>query len=321
MSEGFFKFQDNSFFTKGTPWAPTIDELAALQPRNNCPCCDRDTLPRIFKGLVTLVVEKGKYWPDLLGGYSIGPTTFFSERVVENLADEGVRGIEFQPASIADVRSKSLRSLAVPNYFYFNPQQGIDFDLEASGIANRGTCAVCHQYFPLSDDSPDPKPRRMVPLHNSWTGLDLFCGRNYNSHIMYVTEKVLLLARRHRWTNCRFEPIDILQRDSLRWCGIDYLGKQWPPKYYPDPASAGKSADKWIADFFADDESSFPAQQALIELGPSVVPTLIERLRCSNGEEHSEAARILWLIEAEEVPLPPDVHEEVHRVMAQSRIS
>ena len=87
------------------------------------------------------------------------------------------------------------------------------------------------------------------------------------------------MARQQRWTNFHFVPINVVKPRFTRWLEVDYLGEQWPPQWYPERASLGKSPEEWVAQLRDRDTGrGYDARIAILELT-------------------SEAARIIPLLE------------------------
>jgi hypothetical protein len=58
--------------------------------------------------------------------------------------------------------------------------------------------------------------------------------RPYNGYQVVCSIEFLYLARANKWTGLWFRPSDAAVGDfGLSW-SIDYLGKQWPPQWWPD---------------------------------------------------------------------------------------
>jgi hypothetical protein len=112
--------------------------------------------------------------------------------------------------------------------------------------------------------------------------------------MLFGTMKVLLLARELRWTNFSFVPLDAKQRHLAGWKGIDYLGKKWPPEYYPVSPSAGQTAMGWVQDYLSEDENKIAkAYQALSDLGTAGDEDLLLLLSHADERVRKTAATFL----------------------------
>ena len=57
--------------------------------------------------------------------------------------------------------------------------------------------------------------------------------RSAKTYSILCPLEFLILARRYKWANLRFCPADLPQSHYDNY-GIDYLGEQWPPQWWPD---------------------------------------------------------------------------------------
>lgn len=84
------------------------------------------------------------------------------------------------------------------------------------------------------DDAGHPSPEGCY--HRHWVdGGRIPHGvfRSVNGYQILCSVEFLYLARANRWTGLWFSPSDVAGDLSLRWA-IDYLGKQWPPQWWPE---------------------------------------------------------------------------------------
>lgn len=232
MDPSFFLMRDNSIYTRGFSYA---SGLYAPHIEKQCPRCERRMFP-LFQGEAEALIEKGSQWSDIVGAGSARPPFMISQRVIDTLHEANVTGFEQHSVRITDIKSAKLRIISPPQYYYLNIDGHMDIDLEASEVKVALLCPVCFASEKRS------QPERFVPLAETWDGSDVFILRNFPSGLIFCTRKVLELARQHSWTNFRFQPMNVLQHDAMSWKGIDYLGKKWPPQWYPDPK--GKEASQ-----------------------------------------------------------------------------
>lgn len=253
-----------------------------------CPECGRK--PAHPSGSVRADVDDpARQWPDALGA-SNAPF-LLSGAVACVLKEEGVNGFIAHPVEL-EIPKRIRVPAPPPQYYYLDITGRMDIDLEASGIKVAGNCPVCFQGGSRSGGE------RYVPIVDTWDGSDIFTLRNYPSGFAFCTRKVLELARRHRWTNFRFDPMDAEGKYALCGSGIDYLGKQWPPaKWYPGPANEGKSLEQWLEQFQSSNgDRSYAAYRALLEIGSPAMPGLIPLLQHHEERVRREAAFILLVI-------------------------
>lgn len=313
MINRFFKLKDNCLRARGFPWASGLD---APYVEETCPACGRRFAP-VYEGEAEARIDnKGSRWSDIIGSGTASPPFMISERVIDTLRGVGVESFEEHPVRITEIKSKQLRIIPPPQYYYLNVKGEMDIDREASGIPERKViCPVCLMQEPYQPGEKIPSPERLIPRPETWDGSDLFILRNYGRSSVFCTRKVLELARQHRWTNFRFEPIDVLRRYATRWKGIDYLGKKWPPKWYPDPPHHGKTLEQWLEQVRSTDGAEqYAARLALLEIGAPAIPGLTDLLRHGTDPVRREAAAILCGI-ARKTSLPSDLRAEVRPLL------
>ncbi|MBN1460174.1 MAG: hypothetical protein JXA57_11605 [Armatimonadetes bacterium] len=225
------------------------------------------------------MMEKGTYWPDVLGADGALMGLYVSEAVIEDWDRSEVKYGVVREAVVDEPYPAKLRSRRPPPYYYVEAHAGAQLDLRASGYEVRGHCSRCGR----ATVDPLVGPERYMFEDGTWDGSDVFNTRS-SGGIYFCTEKVLLLAREKRRTNFRFVPADALQRHASGWRGIDYLGEKWPPKWYPDPPDAGKTPEQWLSDFKNDlGRIHYPAIEALLEIGSAAVPGLLRLVRTPVG--------------------------------------
>lgn len=251
-------------------------------------------------GPAETAIEGGTTWTDIFGTSSASPHFFLSERVVRTMQKAGVAGVDAYPVKITQVKSKGLQKKQPwPNYFYLGVYGHIDIDHEAGRPKNTSGSL-----------------QRFTPILETWDGSDVFVMRNEFNRMVFCTQKVLELARQHRWSNFMFRPMDVLRRYGGQ---IDYLAEQWPPEsWYPTPPSAGKTMQEWI-DVLLTDEYVGKAAFPLLDFGdeairpllallddPSLTP--LQRYNVADALRHFK-----WEFATE---FPPDAAEKMERALA-----
>lgn len=309
----FFQFFDAEIGGPNWPWAATLS--APIVVERKCPTCGSE-IGR-YDGSGWARIDEGRQWADAIGSGSVGPRFMVSERVVTALRQANYTGFRAYPIAIREATSPPLREVPPPKYFHLCVTGEIDVDLEASGVRSEWMCGVCFAARRRTE------PRRLVPLPRTWDGADLFQIRNYPSGMVFCSERVLLLAREHRWTNFRFQPIDIIRRHAVGWGGVDYLGATWPPAlWYPDAPSSGKTLDEWVQWTRLDGEQAIldavrlwglkgpeevtpaivdavtegcaaRAAEALLDFPEEATTRMIEQLRTGNEIGRRNAAQVL----------------------------
>jgi hypothetical protein len=143
---------------------------------------------------------KANAWPDILGHGGGCPRFFVSDKVVGSLVRERIEIARLTAMPIAEVLCSALEGKPSPGYFVLEAPYAIDVDYTASGV-------------PIDAEG---RPVRLLksPIWklklSSWTGRDLFGWPNIwkgPDWSLICTERVVELAKRDGWTNCRFDPI------------------------------------------------------------------------------------------------------------------
>ena len=150
-----------------------------------------------------IYIETGRIWPDFLGHGGGSPSFFVTERVLESMRTEGLTITRATEIPIGQIDSKALKDKPPPRYFVVETAPGIEVDFAATGIPTDA------EGKPVLNPLPKPWPPVAWRLRlSSWNGADLFCYSNFGGSLTLVcTEKVVELAKREGWTNCRFEPV------------------------------------------------------------------------------------------------------------------
>jgi len=186
---------------------------------------------------------QGGYWADIIGTGSGSPPFIVSDRVINALSDLGTTGFTANPVTISSVLDPRLSNSRQPSYFYLSIHGRVSIDWKKSRLAE--PCLSCGA--PLNPQIGTPE--KVFPIESSWDSTDIFEGVPWGGP--YCTLRILELARKQHWTNFRFYAIGEEQNVMSGWDGIDYLGKQWPPLWYGNSPSVGKTPDEWLEEFFS----------------------------------------------------------------------
>ncbi|MEO0793752.1 MAG: hypothetical protein AAFX93_01245 [Verrucomicrobiota bacterium] len=167
----------------------------------------------------------GTKWYDILRS-SAGPV-LISDNVVDVFRRENVTGIEFNDVVIENVESRSLSKLTPPKYYWIKSKGKLRVDDLAYGLSG----------LHLSENNKRIlegwTPGRRIPLMETWSGEDFSRLMNPRPGGYICTRKVIELAHEHKWTNLWLFPLDCVVTRRNRFA-INYLGKKWPPQWYPD---------------------------------------------------------------------------------------
>ena len=77
----------------------------------------------------------------------------------------------------------------------------------------------------------------MIPASRQPDARDFCLTSNHPGVFCICSINVLLVARQFHWPRFLLSPLDYFMPDSPSHdvdFAVDYLGKQWPPKWYPD---------------------------------------------------------------------------------------
>ncbi|RNC80983.1 MAG: hypothetical protein ED559_04050 [Phycisphaera sp.] len=144
-----------------------------------------------------------------------------TQRVIDGLQKHGVKGwsaFEVTPKDVprlVRLRLPKLYALGVDNHWGA-------LDLDASGFSDSTFCPECHKFT-----SPYRDPQQLVLDEDSfdWEASDFFSYLPFGLGV-FVTRRVIEIARSERWTNARFRKHDAV---FFRSREIDYLANRWPP--------------------------------------------------------------------------------------------
>jgi hypothetical protein len=273
----------------------------------SCPECG--VAPsQIFTGdlEVTLEKRKGSKWPDALG---CGAASLFivSARVLEAWRDDAVGAFPIGGGiSFTGALPKRLRDGRPPEYFWLDGQKmlGAKMDFDAAGFVDVRFCFACGNRIDDISATHEKQRSGLWPyafVPDTWNGADLFTT-DLSPAAFFCTNAVMECARRHRHTNFRFIPVEA---GSATWSrGIDYLGKQWPPRH-PLRPSEGKTVEQWVEQL-REPSKRHEARVALLDLGKNAapaVPTLTRLLHDNDEELRREAALLFSVLARVGVPL------------------
>lgn len=209
----FHSVSDDSFNTRGFPWAERIPR--GLELVKICYACAKDGR-RIERpvGEVEVLLQQGKgvRWPDVLG-CGAWPLFIVSRRVLVDWANAGVQGVVAHPVRIMDPIPKKLRGAPVPDYVWLDgcKMHGANLDFEASGFVDVRFCEECGTRLQDSQATYDRQHSGtwpMVIVGGSWNGADVFTT-DLSPAAFFCTEKVVRCAKEHKHTNVKFIAADV----------------------------------------------------------------------------------------------------------------
>jgi hypothetical protein len=176
----------------------------------------------------------------------------------------------------------------------FEMSNDLELDIQASKSTSRVTlCSECNQVL-----DGVFAPKQYCPNMQTWSGLDLFQLRRprLGRHMLFCSVRFIEVARTEKWQGLRFDAIDVNRELALGGSGIDYLARKWPPKsWYPDPPSAGKTAEEWLAIYNTEKDGGrwYEAWRALLYLGQEAVPAVLRQFESTDEVQKMHAARLI----------------------------
>lgn len=201
---------------KGSPWVQvqyTGEKWVA------CGRCGRDVVSR--GAPVSARLEKGSVLTDVIGAGTGG--VLVSEAVAEYVlsGDEGCGCDAVAVKMLLDGRAREVRPEGA-TYYEIHPRTAVDVQ-PYSRLGAMGVCGGCGSLL-----------RAGIPFRYKLLSVPrVVCAAyrlgGYANHMMVCGVGLLKAARKYRWTNFRFVPIEWTSDSADQMLGVDYLGKTWPP--------------------------------------------------------------------------------------------
>lgn len=211
----FYRLTHNSSYNRMFTWAASIHPRSDTYERTCKVCGVRESYP---VGAFDVTVEGGSRYPDVLGCGAY-PFLIVSETIIGDWREANITSFHVYPVGISNVLTKRLRDIPPPQYYRVELDGVCQIDSKASGLRVVNQCPECHH---LWTDPISASGFQMVP--DSWDGSALFRDSTLYPRVSFCTELILELARKHRRTNFRFEPMEGPFDSSSK--GINYLGGQ-----------------------------------------------------------------------------------------------
>jgi hypothetical protein len=219
----FFSVLDNSFHTRGFPWAWRI--VVGLDNKGECPECQGPLAQPEGDLQVLLERNKGSKWPDVLGCGAY-PLFIVSERVLEAWRNDKVGEFPIGGrVSFSAPLPKKLERTNPPSYFWLDGAKmlGAKLDFDASGFVGVQFCGTCGRRWDnvkATYDRQHSLPWAYVFVDGTWTGSNLFTT-DLSPTAFFCTERVVETARKHQLTNFRFVPVE--EGDAPGSPGVQYI--------------------------------------------------------------------------------------------------
>ena len=165
------------------------------------------------------IYGKTRSWPAVVDSHD--GLLLVTDTTADQLVSEGIRGYKLFDAELEFRESFTLLAKSAPRYFWLKPLGSIEID--ESRIKE---VSEHHGGF-----------ERTYPIRETWNGGDFIriAKRTWNS--LYCSRRIVEIARKYRWKSLMFNPMDMEQAMFVQYVEgrdwIDYLGKKWPPDWYP----------------------------------------------------------------------------------------
>lgn len=156
---------------------------------------------RVPLGPITLYVDPGDKYPDIMACGGNLPLLIVSRRVVDCWQATGVTGFEAFPTKIVAIDSVGvIEGASPPDYVYIHINGRGVLDREKTPVKQ---CSACGDVVYDSNF----KVIGYNLKESSWNGFDLFATEEFPM-VKLCTERVLELARTNQHTNMRFTPAE-----------------------------------------------------------------------------------------------------------------
>lgn len=159
--------------------------------------------------------EGGHQWPDWLecGHLTVVPF-FVSERVIQNLVDEGIPFCRANEFPIGEIESPTTRKIPPPKYFVLEADIGIEMGQQMKyvpiGYLPPGKLPSIPAGGIIEQEQPHP-----CPSYDTWNGSPLFTARNPDVENqqytrLYCDHRVTFLAMKEKWTNFKANELHVI---------------------------------------------------------------------------------------------------------------
>lgn len=146
----------------------------------------------------------GREWPNCIWVGLGWPHQCFTNRVIADLDEAGIRPLRMTHMPIASVAAKRLLKQAFPEYYVIEGVPGYDLDYHACGIP---VDSDGKPLFHLRDKSNKQTPAIRL---STWNGNDIVSCRGVAPIIFACTERVKQLAGEKGWTGVQFKELPVV---------------------------------------------------------------------------------------------------------------
>lgn len=186
------------------------------------------------------ISDTGTKWPDFI----MTASTFFdcvTEHVVKGLTSHGAKGWEAIPVKIpnrtlagehmdAHIHKNTRSGQKLPNLFILHSAHWGRLDLQSSGL---GDCTFCAECGKAVSNFKEPDQLVIDQSTFDWDASDFFHFTPWGQPRLFVTRRIIEIARVERWTGVYFEPLGVPYNLMSRFRNrINPLDTQWPPTHH-----------------------------------------------------------------------------------------
>ena len=142
------------------------------------------SLPKEGKATVTMIDGRNKIWYDVVSVGAADGTYLFSEKIINDVKDLGLKGLIYNEVNLKMGLNKTLKLRSAPKYYWCRFDGFISANL-----------------VPGSKDKDDYRPNQYELLSDDWDGSDFLQMAGVYKGFRFVTENVLRGAQAGKWNN------------------------------------------------------------------------------------------------------------------------
>lgn len=193
-----------------------------------CPACGRGVDAKSPKNAKLKIGTSGAKWTDVLCDLD---ELVLHERVCDVLKTEHFTGYKAHPLAITEIKSRRLASVPAPPYYLIEITGRIDVDQNELDDVGGSVCPICFYRNTNSENKYRWKPKRLVPILDTWDGSDFVVMRNLRNARRFCSKRFIDLANKHKWTNFIFGEampgVGLWEKAPKEIDGLSYLDPLW----------------------------------------------------------------------------------------------
>ena len=170
----------------------------------------------------------GREWSEVVGCSLGWPHQFYSDKVITDLEEAGIRYLRKTEMPIATNKAKTLLKLPAPRYYVLEAERGIERDHAAMGVSldadgkpdwanfqlkvlRKFTVPVDENGKRLYGQSLPELKEPWIFRKDSWNGNALFADTRLATTVLYCTDELKKLAEEKGWRNVEFKEIGYMK--------------------------------------------------------------------------------------------------------------